>query len=348
MTNEQDLVFRAKFEDEASEDIQSLNEDIESTNKSMGGLGMGAVTAGLAMFGLGVGVQQATGKMQETANRIGQVDAKLAFLPDHVKAAMDEMDFSDLANEVAATELEVKEAFAGVANAAGGAIPTMNELKLVFDLARTTGVGLAEAADIVGQALAGNLGPLNDLLDKSDKNFVSLNEAINELGPIADEAITPIDHLTASFRELAEQISTGDFSFVKRSLDLSPPQVVIDDWNRFWAAVTNDGNTNPLDKFLDGAGNFFDDIFNGGWDAPGTPSDFGPGGDPTQTPGAGASAAADYYLDLNRPGSIGITINGDVDSAARAAAIARQIELQVRNIYRGGINTIVDTRGFPS
>ena len=369
MTNEQDLIFRARFEDEASEDIQNLNEDIESTNKSMGGLGLGAVTAGLAMFGLGVGATQVSGKIQETAARIGQVDAKLAFLPAHVRDAMNKTDFSDLAVQVAATELEIREAFAGIANAAGGAIPTMDELKLAFDLARTTGVDLATAADAVGQALMGNLEPLNDLVDRSGKNFVSLNLAIKELGPIADDSITFIDHLTVGFRELGEELSRGDFSFIKESLDISPPQNVIDDWNAFWDAVTRGGfkklgeelaggdfsfikeslDISPPQSVIDDWNAFWDAITRGG--ASDIPSDFGspavPGMDPADVPGAGAAAAADYYLGLGQR-SIGITINGDVDTATRAATIARQIELQIRNIYRGGINTIVDTRMFPN
>jgi len=58
--------------------------------------------------------------------------------------------------------------------------------------------------------------------------------------------------------------------------------------------------------------------------------------------GAGAMATG------SQPVSVGITINGDVDSAQRVAVIMRQVEMAQRNMYRGTINTLVDPRMFPN
>ena len=62
--NEHDLIFKAKFEDEASEDMQSLGDEVEDLDKGMGGLSLSSVTAGLAMFGGGAVMGKVVGPVR--------------------------------------------------------------------------------------------------------------------------------------------------------------------------------------------------------------------------------------------------------------------------------------------
>jgi hypothetical protein len=344
--NEQDLVFKARFEDDASEDIQSLDGDVESLDSSMGGLSMSAVGAGLALFGVGVGVQQVVQGAVESHKRMTATRALIKLLPEAAKEALSELQpfYEDIGKTVGATNLEVEETAVAITNATGGIAPSIDQLQFVYDLMATTGAGAAEAGDAVAESIRGNQKPLQDLL--GDKyNFRNLEEAMALLAGTAEESKTPMDDITRILRNWNEELATSEGQESLLRNILPPVSAILDSinlWDDYWDAVHNDEEIN----------NPWDYITNPGGDAP-----IGSSGqvhDPLEQQlidqgvyGVGAAGMGSFATG-NQPVSVGITINGDIDSAQRASVIMRQVELQIRNIYRGGINTIVDTRMFPS
>ena len=331
-TNEQDLVFKARFEDDASADLKNLDGDVQDLNSSMAGLSAIAVTAGLAMFGVGVGVQQVLQGAAESHKRLEVTTRLIRLLPEAAQEGLSELEpfYAEIGRTVAATNLEVEETALAITRASGGIVPSLDQIQFAFDLAASTGTDLATAANIVGQSLQGNEEPLNALLDPSGKSYISLEKAMQELGSTAEAVKTPLDDMTKAFREQNEVLATTDGQ-VKTLLDTLVPMAGIlleatGLWEDFWDAsakppdVGEAGQINdPLTQELINQGAF----------------------------GVAAAGAGAALLGL-RPVSVGITINGDVDSAQRVAAIMRQVELQIRNLYRGGINTIVNTQMFPN
>lgn len=330
MTNQQDLIFKAKFEDDASEDIQSLDKDVENLDGSMGGLSMSAVTAGLAMFGVGVGVQQVIQGAAESHKQITATRAMIKLLPESAQQALHELApfFNDIGDAVGKTNNEVAETAVAITTASGGIAPSIDELQFVYDLMAATGADAATAAAAVGEALRGNEEPLQTLL--GDKyNFHSMNEALDKLRGTAQEAKTPLDEIAKTFKEIGEQFATTkgimEFFFGKEGAEFLSDLTAI---------LSGDVKSDAVSPLGGGGGIMTPDEIEREIMGSGV---YGVG-----AAGAGAMATG------NNPVSVGITINGDIDSAQRASVIMRQVELQIRNIYRGGINTIVDSRMFPS
>lgn len=331
-SNEQDLVFKARFEDDASEDIKSLDEDVQGLDNSMGGLSLSAVGAGLAMFGVGVGVQQVIQGAVESHKSLVATKALIQLLPEAAQVGLADLApfYTEIGNLVAATRNEVEETAVAITRAAGDQVPSLEQIAFAYDLAAATGADMATAADVVGFALQGNLGPLNDLLDPSGRNYVSLEGAMSDLKDTATEAKTPIDDVTKALRRQSEEIATteGQLDFLFGSLIQTK-----DAWNALFEVISKGTAGGESTRDIGSAGQILDV--------------------PTQTLveqgafGVGAAGAGAAFLGVP-PVSIGITINGDVDSAQRLAVIMRQVELQIRNIYRGGINTFVDSRMFPN
>ena len=327
--NSQDLIFKAKFEDDASEDIQSLDKDVENLDDSMGGLSMSAVGAGIAMFGVGVGVQQVITGAAESHKQITATRAMIKLLPESAQQSLHELApfFNEIGDAVGKTNMEVAETAVAITTASGGIAPSIDELQFVYDLMAATGADAATAADAVGEALRGNQEPLQMLL--GDKyNFHEMNEVMGKLKGTAKEAKTPLDEISKTVREVGEAFSsTGammDFFFGVEGADfLKDLKDILFGNNESDALPTLGGSGqvhDPLEQQLIDQG-----VYGVG------------------AAGAGALATGD------KPMSVGITINGDVDSAQRIAIVMRQVELQIRNIYRGGnMNTMTDSRMFPS
>ncbi len=327
--NSQDLIFKAKFEDDASEDIQSLDKDVENLDGSMGGLSMSAVTAGLAMFSVGVGVQQVIQGAAESHKQMTATRAMIKLLPESAQQALHELApfFNEIGNTVGKTNNEVAETAVAITTASGGIAPSIDQLQFVYDLMAATGADAATAADAVGEALRGNEGPLQAVL--GDKyNFHSMNEAMGTLAGTAAEAKGPLDEIAKSVRGIGEAFSSTkgimEFFFGKEGAEFLSDLTAI---------LSNDVKSDAVPT-LGGSGQVHDPLEQQLIDQ----GVYGVG-----AAGAGSLATGD------KPMSVGITINGDVDSAQRIAVVMRQVELQIRNIYRGGnMNTMTDSRMFPS
>ena len=351
--NTQDLIFKAKFEDDASEDIQNLDKDVEGLDSSMGGLSMSAVTAGLAMFGVGVGVQQVIQGSVEAHKRIVATGALIKLLPEAARSGLNDLApfYEEIGRTVGATNLEVEETAVAITTASGGIVPTVEGLTFVYDLMAAAQTDSATAAAALGEALRGNMEPLQSLL--GDKyNVKTLEQAMGALAGTAAEAKTPIDDVTRAFREMNEELATteGQKDAAIRTLaNLVPGGTLILDaaelWDQYWSARRGenvDGEDDPeahkpIPPPLEMSGGGF----GGGMI---------PGGIETEMMESGVygvgAAGAGSMATGSQPVSVGITINGDVDSAQRVAVIMRQVEMAQRNMYRGTINTLVDPRMF--
>ncbi|MAH46582.1 hypothetical protein CMI37_12195 [Candidatus Pacearchaeota archaeon] len=351
--NTQDLIFKAKFEDDASEDIQNLDKDVEGLDSSMGGLSMSAVTAGLAMFGVGVGVQQVISGSVEAHKRIVATKALISLLPESARSALNDLApfYEEIGNTVGATNLEVEETAVAITTASGGIAPSVEELALAYDLIAATGTDSATAAAAIGEALRGNMEPLQSLL--GDKyNLHELEEVMGDLAGTAAEAKTPIDDVTAAFREWNEELATTEGqkdAAIDVIAAMIPGGTALLDaknlWDMYWSAMRGEDGEDPdapeVEKpplEMSGGGMGGGMIPKAVEQALIQEGVYGVG-----AAGAGAMATG------SQPVSVGITINGDVDSAQRVAVIMRQVEMAQRNMYRGTINTMgIDPRMFPN
>lgn len=209
-SNEQDLVFKAIFEDEASDDMAGLGDEVDDLDKGMGSLSLSSVTAGLAMFGVGVGVNQVVGAVQESITRMGSLRAAMSLLPEATQDSLENMGpaFLQIADDMAATSLEVEEMAVAISRSAGGAVPSIENIEFAFALMKLEGLEAGAAADLVGQALQRNEDPLNTLLDPGGKSYISLIAAQEKYIAIAKDVVTPIDDTTRAFRDLGQKAGT--------------------------------------------------------------------------------------------------------------------------------------------
>lgn len=339
-SNEQDLVFKARFEDDASEDIQNLDEDVQGLDSSMGGLSLSAVTAGLAMFGVGVGVSKLVGTVQDTTHAAAALKAQIVLLPDGTQEAINAMrdDFDSIGLSLAATGLEVEDVAVGIAASSGGIVPSIADIEAAFALMRTKGIEAGEAADIVGQALQGNEEPLNNLLDPSGRSYISYKQVLEDLVPVAQSLITPIDRLSAAIRSSVEDLTDLNFlaeNFFELGFGDDPPQ---------WGP--KDSDIDSWDDIINKAKEFF-----GLGETGSLPDTLREMREDSETLG-GLGLSSEQQGNLSPvnplPGFNGSGITGfgdihihmgDVDTAARAQELARKIDQQLRNLARGGTGT---------
>lgn len=202
------ITFRA--EDEASEEIKEIREQTEEADKGFAGLSRGLAGTALGFLGLSFGAKALADNFQEVIQSNASVGFSLELLGPAAVQAHDEMsdEFKGIANDVAATEREVSEAFAIIIRNSGGIAPSIAELTGAFDVARLAGIPFEEVAAKIGLALQGNLEPLELLLDPSGrKSIVSLAQALKIAADNADDAISPMDRLNAKFRELGDSLA---------------------------------------------------------------------------------------------------------------------------------------------
>ncbi len=207
--NDAEAVITFRAEDEASEQIREIREQSEEASKGFDGLSRGMVGTALGFLGLSFGAKELVDNFQDVARSNASVEFSLALLGPGAVKAHDEMsdEFRGIAEDVAATEREVSEAFTIIIQNSGGIAPSIGELGGAFDLARLKGITFEDAAARIGMALQGNLEPLEELLDASGrKSIVSLARVLQDAAKHADDAVTPIDRLTAKLREFADSL----------------------------------------------------------------------------------------------------------------------------------------------
>lgn len=347
MTNEQDLVFKARFEDDASEDIQSLDKDVEGLDESMGGLSMSAVGAGLAMFGVGVGVQQVISGAAEAQKQIVGTKAMISLLPEAAQTSLADLApfYAEIGKKVGEANLEVAETAVAITTASGGIAPSLAELNGVYDIMAATGADAATVASAVGEALRGNQEPLQQIL--GDKyNFHSLEEVLGTLAGTAEKAKTPLDDVTTALKNQQDELGTtkGQQDAVIESLGLVGIAATTfrDLWRDKMGNVADDAEETSvsvresLSEFL--ASDEVRDFLGL------TGKDLQPVDGTTTDPTQQGRLDREREAIANNP-NLNLYIQGDVDSEQRAESLAKKIEEKLRNLYRGGIDSFVG--GFP-
>jgi|DEB0MinimDraft_4_1074332.scaffolds.fasta_scaffold02643_10 hypothetical protein len=245
--NEQDLVFRARFEDDASEDMERLQDDIDELDSGMGSLNLSAVTAGLALFGVGIGASQLVSGVSEANDRMARVNASLKLLPDNAQTGIIAMreSFGELGGRIAETDTAIEQAAINIANASGGIVPSMAEIEGAFNLAAATGTDVETAAYAIGQALAGNEEPLNALVDQSGRDYHSLASVLDDVAGAAEDAVDPMDRFTNAMNQAFEVLNNDEnLEKSKTILDrimggtfIGQAENAIGLWNKYWEAV---------------------------------------------------------------------------------------------------------------
>ncbi len=208
--NEAEVVIAFRAENEASAELKDIRNEAREADRGFQGLNRSTIATGLGFLGLGFGAKEVIQNFQEFNRSTGEIQAKLDLLGPAAQDAFKllEPEFGKIGATVAATELEIAEAFATIIANSGGIAPSAAELAGAFDVARVAGVEFSVAAAAIGQALQGNLEPLQELLDPSGrKSIPSLAAGLVGVKGAARDAITPIDNLATMVRGLGNEIS---------------------------------------------------------------------------------------------------------------------------------------------
>lgn len=354
------IIIRAV--NEASEELEQIQQDTDATNESMFGFSRAAIGAGLAALGLSFGLDQLIDASSESARSQASLQGTIKLLAPGLEAVIDEMEphFERFADAWALTQSEVEGVVAEIIRNAGDAIGSTDDLAqamlataIVAGIAR---VDMETAAAAVGQAFQGNMGPLNDLLDETGRNVVELSDLFDEdLVEAAADSVTELDKLKARFGRVIEGAARLANHLLENPLD----------WETWLSLITNpigalldlileavpalqDGMdalqewfneqaSKIAERFIDG---FFDPLKEfftetlPKWLEENVP-DF-------LRPGSGGFLGGFFGVgnDTGGDGSstVHVVINGNVDSPERAAEFARQVNRQLRETNRRGVN----------
>jgi len=336
------IVIRAV--NEASEELETLQEDVDDTSESLFGFSRNAVATGIAALGLSFGLNEALDAAGKAQDIDAQTDAILRLLGPEVQKAFDDLTplFDDVGNSVGALERDVKRAALVITQNTAGIVPDIDELAFAFDLAAATGADLDTAAAAVGQAMQGNVAPLNALLDPSGRSYVSLDAAMEDLVGTSAEAESGFDKLQRRMGEAIEEVGSFidellevaqketefDFSFFTDFFTDTIPQV-FNDAISFIADAAGNMWDGFKENFVDPITDFFKNVIPDLW-----------------------QGFLDLIPDLNILGlNIGnnsggdgggsgftVIVNGNVESRETAAELARQVNRSLRETNRRGVN----------
>lgn len=318
--NEAEVVIAFRAENEASAELEDIRNEAREADRGFQGLDRSVIATGLGFLGLGFGAKEAIQNFQEFTQSTGQIQGRLDLLGPAAQQAFDDLKpaFEGIGNTVAATEREIAEAFSIIIANSGGIAPSAAELAGAFDVARVAGVDFETTAAAIGQALQGNLEPLQQLLDPSGRRSIpSLAVGLDTVRDSARDAITPIDELTAAFRGFAD--STAE-AFTGETEVMKGFKQTLEDINELQDIIFGSSGSTDLAAQFPNAPSLQELLSQGDpfLAPPNVPDDLGFG---------------------SRPYTTTIIFNdAQVDSDERLNQLVRQIEDIIRNNNRSGSN----------
>lgn len=323
--NEAEVVIAFRAENEASEELKDIRNETREADRSFQGLNRSTIATGLGFLGLGFGAKEAVQNFQDFNKATGEINATLDLLgPEAVKAfKILKPEFEKIGITIAATELEVADAFSIIIANSGGIAPSAKELAGAFDVARAKGIDFATAAAAIGQALQGNLEPLQILLDPSGRRSIpSLAVGLDRVRDAARDAITPIDTLTAKFRgmgnALSESLNEDPLQFfIDMLAGINPVILALSTLNEL---LNPSAQPDPLGAFTGGG---ISDINRQFLSAAQGAGIFPPLGNLTPVPPIGPTIIFNSAI---------------IDSDARLNELISRLEAAIRNNNRSGIN----------
>lgn len=210
-SNRRDLVIAIQANDEASQELENIGQESEETGQSFAGLGRSIAGLALGMFSLTAVAPQLTRAMDATADSVGEAQFTANLLGPAFTQALEEAEpaFREIAQFAGTTESEVRNAFTELQRQSGRADVSLSNLRRTMAVAEVANIGTAEAARLVGQALAGNEEPLQELLGPF--GYASLNEVLAEGEQQFDDAQTELEAFTGALERAAESLAEGEF-----------------------------------------------------------------------------------------------------------------------------------------
>jgi hypothetical protein len=342
--NDIDTAIVVSARDQASEDIGKVGGSVEGLDLSVASLSKNLIGLGLAAFAASFGVGMIGGSVQEFAVSASQTATAANMLGPAVAAAYEAMkeELRIAGIEVGATSRQMKEAFFIMSENAGGLIPTVDDVALAFKLARVEEVSAATAAAVLGQAMQGNVEPLNQMRDASGRLKVSLESTREEV----EANFTVWDDL---FRLFVRQGLDNLGALLSGAFEFDEGSVSDRIWTFFTETLPNMiGGIDFSDIFPDLGRIFVDSI----WDPIRTfftetlpnflsdPSEFLPDWllnlDPRNLFSSGTSGGESSGQQVNY-----ITINGDSSTPEGRADLVRQLSRELQNNNRRGVNVSV-------
>ncbi len=189
--------------------VQTRRTTTAATN-AVSGMGRQFLALGAGALGVTAILAGVKNAMTETASSTAAARFVVEGMGPAAKKSLQELEgsFSDLAREFQGTETDARGVFTTLIRDSGGAEITIRELRGTMALARATGIEFGAAADVVAEAIKGNLEPLRNLT--GEQGLKSLNEAFERAIKIAPEATTIFGEFSAGMRRQFENLAQLD------------------------------------------------------------------------------------------------------------------------------------------
>ncbi len=217
------IVMRGRDEtsqtfDRTRRSMGQMEERVETTRRTSQGATaqFGGMARSLGTLAVGaLGVSQVIGGITTAMTASAAAGAKASFVIGGMgPAAQKSLEavqggFADLGREFDTTESAALGVFTTLIRDGGGAEVTIDTLRGTMALARANGIEFGAAADIVAQALRGNMEPLKALT--GELGLKSLNEAFVTAIRVAPQAATVFTTISGSLDRMYESLGKLEF-----------------------------------------------------------------------------------------------------------------------------------------
>ena len=227
------------------------SQPVGSLNKGFAGIGKNLIGFAAGAFSVTVVLREVIKGMENVTKTAGFSDVVLSGFGQEFQAQM--VTVLDQFKQLQAasvgkislvgqfTETEAKAAFAVITRESRTANVSIDALKASMGLAKITGMDLAGAAKIIGQAFLGNVGPVRELVGEVE----SIDQLFTRLIKGGETAATAIGEIGAAAKEGTEDVGSMLDKLLKGDLKGF--------WEEFWVAALDVGGFVKAIKNFTGA-----------------------------------------------------------------------------------------------
>ena len=209
-----DVVANTKQAKEGFKGVQTQTQDLTKSgaglSQTMGGIGKAMSVVGFGALSVGVVFKEVLKAGDDLTHSTTQARFSLIGMGDAGIEAFDKMQpkFRDIASEVHTTQANVATAMGILTATTNSASISATNLSDVFKVAQVTGQGFEETARALGQAMYGDIIPLNDLVRGTGTmkaGFATLAQVVKMAREEFEDSRTATDKLSDASKRWWEE-----------------------------------------------------------------------------------------------------------------------------------------------
>lgn len=192
-------------DDKATEKVERLQKQTDKTTQSMRSMATSMLSGALAGFSFQYALSQVDQRVTEIDANQERTAFIISLMPANIQQAYDEMKphFANIAADFGFMADDAELAYGTIVSASEGVEPSQRQLAAVLAISALTGKSVEEVALAMGEALNGNIKPLQDLSGTHE----SMNTIVDRSIELAKDEFDAWDRLKFLFDEVQDTIA---------------------------------------------------------------------------------------------------------------------------------------------